>query len=292
MERFRVAESLQDLEIVMDCSFKRISVVLVVLAALLMSACEINSSNGNDGGPVPLRDMHLTLTVEATDASSANVRAILNRGIGDNLYRLDGGDALEACVPSECKSLTPRFKVGLVNTVQFYEATLEYLQDVPYVVTFFRSSARTAFGTQVSLGQQFEILAPANGAQVTDGERVFVLWSPADASIDSRVHVAAQCGLSGGPIIYGEQTIEGENARDGSVEFSINEFIDAVYLAPRELPELGGTPIVPVPSNPISSCDISIKVAQVRPGQLSSDYGGGRVEGVVSRAVEIRFVPQ
>ena len=67
-----------------------------------------SSDGGQDGAPITTRDMYVSANVEAEDDATAEISVSLYDGklFGLN-FLLTGGDALRACVGTQCSPLIP-----------------------------------------------------------------------------------------------------------------------------------------------------------------------------------------
>jgi hypothetical protein len=249
----------------------------LVSAIALLQACgdpKSSSTSGPNGGPVPTSRMTLNLTAESTDLRTAVVRANLNDGrAAGSSYRLDGGDYLRACVGGVCRSMADNDSVFTPD----YIARFDYQPDVDHVVSFNRQQARNAPDSRVSLPPPFTIVTPADRQQVTDGETVVVAWSPSGAPARATLGYQAQCSFASGPQSHSSGSLGTDTNADGQESVAIDPIVNFARTH--------GT-------SPVSRCSIYLIVRHELQGRVDPEFGGGTARGIVSREVNLDYIPR
>jgi hypothetical protein len=248
-----------------------------VPAALLMllQACSPKSSStsGPDNGPVPTSKMTIDMRVESGESGIAVVRANLNDGRpGGNSYRLDGGDFFRACVNGVCRSMADNDSL----TSRDYIARFDYQSGVDFVVAFNRQEAQNAPDSRVSLPPAFTIVTPANHQQVTDGATVLVEWSPTGAPALASLRYNADCTFLSGAHNYSSGTLSTDSNADGREAVSIDPI---VTLARSNA------------TSTITRCSIDLTVSHQRQGRIDPAFRNGTAVGIVSRVVNLDYIP-
>ena len=241
----------------------------------LLGACDPKSSStgGPDGGAVPTSQMTINLEVESRDSASSVVRATLNDGrAGGTSYRLDGGDFFRACVNTVCRTMADNDSL----TTPDYIARFNYQPGVDYVVSFNRQQDRNAPDSRVVLPPDFTIVTPANRQQVTDGEVLLVSWSPTGAPARAFLSYDAECTL-----VSGSSTATGTLSTD--VDADGREFVAINPIVSNA--RSGAT-------SAITRCSIDITVSHERQGRIDPAFDGGTAVGIVSRTVNLDYIPR
>jgi hypothetical protein len=250
---------------------------LAALAALLQ-ACgggpKSSSTSGPEQGPVPTNRMHLFLTVESSEPGTAVVRANLNDGkVFGEVYRLDGGDYMRACLGAVCRSMSDNDSVFDPD----YIARLDYQPGVDYVVSFNRREAQSAPSSRVVLPPSFTIVTPASRQQVTDGDTVLVSWMPSGAPAEVELHYEADCDfVSGSDGFSGGFLAEDANG-DGSESIRIDPIVDFAHTNT---------------TSRVTGCRIDVIVRHELDGSLDPAFDGGFATGVVSRKIRLDYIPR
>jgi hypothetical protein len=255
----------------------RSAIGLAVLLSLL-SACggspKSSSASGANGGPMPTSRLTINLTVESAEPGSAVVRVNVNDGhLIPTSYRLDGGDSLRACFLGVCRTMEDN---GSIYTPD-YIARFGYLPGVDYLVSFNRQSAQSAPLSRVALPAAFTIVTPANHQQVTDGETVVVSWMPAGEPADVRLSYQAECTFSSGPHSFSSGSLLSDSNADGSEPVSIDDIVTFVRSNSTV---------------PITRCSIDVIVRHQLQGSIDPTFDGGFALGVVSRKVNLDYIPR
>jgi hypothetical protein len=249
----------------------------VAAAVFLLAACsdpKSSSTGGPGGGPVPTNRMTLHLTVESEDLGTAVVRANLNDGrTSGTSYRLDGGDYLRACVGTLCRNMADNDSVFTPD----YIARFDYQSSVDFVVSLNRLEAASAANSRVALPPSFDIVTPANRQQVTDGETLVVSWSPTGAPASASLHYEAECTMAAGSPVTSSGSLGGDTNRDGQQPFQVDEIVDAV----RRVSPLR-----------ITRCSIDLLVRHQLEGRIDSAFDDGSALGILSRAVNVDYIPR
>ena len=249
------------------------------LAALvtLLQACsgpKSSSTSGPDGGPVPTNRMTISLTVESTDERTAVVRANLNDGrVTGASYRLDGGDFFRACVSGVCRTMADNDSVFTPD----YIARFDFQSNVDFVVSFNRQEAQNAPDSRVVLPPAFTIVTPANHQQVTDGDTVLVSWAPTGAPARVSLSYEAECSLLSGSNSFSSGTLANDANADGRESVRIDPIVDLAR------------------SNSLSRitrCSIDVIVSHERQGRIDPAFRNGTAMGIVSRAVNLDYIPR
>jgi len=250
---------------------------LVALAALLQ-ACgggpKSSSTSGPNDGVVPTSRMYIYLTVESSEPGRAEVRANLNEGrvFGDT-YRLDGGDYFRACVLGVCRNMADNDSIFDPD----YIARFDFQPGVDYVVSFNRREGQSAPDSRVVMPPEFSIVTPANRQQVTDGETVQVQWAPTGAPARVELWYEADCTHSGGTHSYSSGTLSEDSDADGRESVRIDRIMDFVRS--------GGSP-------PVTRCSIDVIVRHEIDGRVDPAFDGGIALGIVSRKVNLDYIPR
>jgi hypothetical protein len=249
---------------------------LAVLVTLLQACSDPKSSStsGPDGGPVATNKMTIDLRVETSDLQTAVVRANLNDGKAvPTSYRLDGGDFFRACVSGLCRNMADNDSL----TAPDYIARFDYQSGVEYVVAFNRQEARNAPDSRVTMPPSFTIVTPTNHQQVTDGETVVVSWSPTGAPARASLSYAADCNFVTGPDSISSGTLSDDSNADGRESVSI----DPIVTFARSNS-----------TSAITRCSIDVTVSHELQGRIDPAFHNGIARGVVSRKVNLDYVPR
>jgi hypothetical protein len=249
----------------------------VVCALLLLQACggpKSSSTSGPDGGPVPTSRITLYLTVESSDPDSAVVRANLNDGeVLGATYRLDGGDFLRACLSGVCRSMADNDSVLSPD----YIARFDFHPGIDYVVSFNRQEAQDAPDSHVRMPAAFSMVTPASDQQVTDGETVIVSWAPTGAPARVSLSYAADCKFLSGTHSYSSGMLGTDPDADGRESVRI----DPILTLARSNA-----------TSTLTGCSIDLKVSHELQGRVDSAFHNGTALGIVSRAVNLEYIPR
>jgi hypothetical protein len=248
------------------------------LAALatLLQACgdpKSSSTSGPEGGPVPTSRMSIDLRVDSGESGIAVVRANLNDGKAfGKSYRLDGGDFFRACVNGVCRIMADNDSLDSPD----YIARFDYQSGVDFVVAFNRQQDRNAPDSRVVLPPAFFIVTPADHQQVTDGETVLVSWTPTGAPARVSLSYDADCTSLSGHVFSSGPLSTDANA-DGRESVRINPIVEAARS--------GAT-------SSISRCSIDVTVSHELPGRIDPAFRNGTALGIVSRVVNLDYIPR
>lgn len=249
------------------------------LAALvtLLQACsdpKSSSTSGPDGGPVATSRMTIDLKVESSDLRTAVARVNLNdgRAFGSS-YRLDGGDFLRACANGVCRTMADNDSVSSPD----YIARFDYQPGIDFVVSFNRQGAQNAPDSRVVLPPAFTIVTPANRQQVTDGETVVVSWSPTGAPARVTLVYDAECPTTSGSTVFSSHTLGGDANADGRESISIDAIVNTARSSS---------------TSAITRCSIDVTVRHDLQGRIDPAFDGGTALGMVSRKVNLDYVPR
>jgi hypothetical protein len=261
----------------MQANINRWRMLGLTALVTLLQACgnpKSSSTSGPDDGPVPTSRMSIYLNVESTEPDIAVVRANLNDGkVLGSSYRLDGGDFLRACVNGVCRNMTDNDSV----TSPDYIARFSYLPGVDYVVAFNRQQAQAAPDSRVILPPVFTLVTPANHQQVTDGETVLVSWTPTGAPARVALVYDADCTFASGTHSYSTGTLTTDSNADGSEPVSIDPIVDIARSGA---------------ASTITRCSIDLTVRHELEGRVDPAFHKGTAVGIVSRAVNLAYVPR
>jgi len=249
----------------------------IAALSVLLQACggpKSSSTSGPDGGAVPTDRITIYLTVESSEPNTAVVRANLNDGqvLGES-FRLDGGDFLRACVSGVCRSMADNDSVFTPD----YIARFDYQPGVDYVVSFYRQEARDAADSRVKLPPAFSLVTPANRQQVTDGETVLVSWMPSGAPARVSLSYAADCKFSSGAHSFSSGTLSTDSDADGRESVRIDPIVS---LARSNVPSA------------ITGCSIDVTVSHELQGRVDPAFDDGIAVGIVSRVVNLEYIPR
>jgi hypothetical protein len=250
---------------------------LGLAAFTLLQACgdpKSSSTGGADGGPVPTNRITIDLKVESSEPGVAVVRANLNDGRAlATSYRLDGGDFLRACVIGVCRSMADNDSIYTPD----YIARFTFQPGVDYIVSFNRQEAQNAPDSRVMLPPAFTIVTPANHQQVTDGETVAVSWSPTGAPAGVSLSYSADCTLLAGSHSYSSGPLSTDWNADGRESVSIDPIVAFVRSSS---------------TSTITRCSIDVIVSHQLQGRIDPAFGRGRAVGIVSRVVNLDYIPR
>ena len=262
----------------MQTNFSRHRLLGLAALATLLHACgggpKSSSTSGPDGGAVPTNRINIYLTVESTDLRTAVVRANLNDGhaLGAS-YRLDGGDFLRACVSGVCRSMADNDSVFTPD----YIARFDYQSGVDYVVSFNRQESQNAPNSRVTLPPAFTIVTPANGQQVTDGDTVLVTWTPSGAPARVSLSYDAECKYAAGSPSFLGGTLSTDSNGDGSESVRIDPIVDFARFNA---------------TSAVTRCSIDVIVRHELPGRIDPAFDDGTATGIVSRKVNLDYIPR
>jgi hypothetical protein len=246
---------------------------------MLLQACgdpKSSSTSGPDGGPVPTSRMTIDLRVisSADNPGTAVVRANLNDGkVLGKSYRLDGGDYFRACISGLCRNMADNDSLDSPD----YIARFDYQAGVDYVIAFNRLEGGNAPDSRVVLPPAFTIVTPANQQQVTDGDTVIVSWTPTGAPARASLTYNADCTFVGGTHSYSGGALSDDANADGREPVSINPIV--------ELARSGTT-------STLTRCSIDVIVSHEQQGRIDPAYRTGTARGIVSRKVNLVYIPR
>jgi hypothetical protein len=251
------------------------------LAALVMllQGCgdpKSSSTSGPEGGPVPTSRMTIDLKVESGEDNpgTAVVRANLNDGKAfGKSYRLDGGDYFRACTNGVCRNMADNDSLDSPD----YIARFTYQPGVDFVVSFNRLEGGNAPDSRVVLPPSFTFVTPANHQQVTDGETVLVSWSPTGALARAWLDYDADCTFPGGTHSYSSGNLSTDTNADGRESVSIDPLVTFAQSGPVSR---------------ISRCSIDVNVHHELQGRIDPAFRTGTALGIVSRKVNLDYVPR
>jgi hypothetical protein len=247
---------------------------LVAITVLLQAGCgspKSSSTSGANGGPMPTSRMTMNLTVESTEPGKAVVRANINDGkFVPTSYRLDGGDYLRACMNGVCRSMADNDSVYTPD----YIARFDYLPGVDYVVSFNRLEAQTAPDSRAAMPPAFTLVTPANHQQVTNGDSVVVSWSPTGAPARVSLDYSAQCTFQSGTKGFAAGTLSDDTNADGQETVAIDPMVTFTNA-----------------TSAVTRCSIDITVRHELQGRVDPAFHNGLARGIVSRKVNLDYVP-
>jgi hypothetical protein len=252
------------------------ALTLAALVLLLQACSDPKSSSTGEpgGGPVPTSRMTINLTVESSDLRTAVVRANLSDGHALGVsYRLDGGDFLRACVNGVCRSMADNDSVFTPD----YIARFDYLSGVDHVVSFNRQQAPSAPDSRVALPSAFTIVTPADRQPVTDGETVPVTWTPTGAPARVALSHETECTHVSGPNSFSSGRLSEDPDADGRESVDIDAIVSFVRSS-----------FV----SPITRCSIDLIVRHELRGRIDPAFDGGTAVGIVSREVNVDYIPR
>ena len=251
--------------------------LLAALAAATIAGCDSSDSSDESSADLRTSEMVIDGFVFATDDVTATVFAYLYYPAGQKTVSLGGGDAFTACVGSVCKPMaypaTPRGP-----SVMRYEATLPYVAETAYTISFSRGDEVSAPNTAVTLPVSFTILTPAAGLTVTDGQAIDILWSPSGVERDTSVEGRAHCDHPNGEKTDRSAWLHFRSQDTGAITFNMNDIMSK-------------TP-VPLPGNPlVVGCRIELEVSTARRGIPDSAFQGGSITSGIVRSVALQYTP-
>jgi hypothetical protein len=249
----------------------------LAIAVTLLQACgdpKSSSTSGPQGGPVPTSRITMDLRVESAEPGKAVVRANLNDGkIASTSYRLDGGDFLRACISGLCRSMADNDSIYTPD----YIARFDYQPGIDYVVSFNRQEAQNAPDTRVALPQPFTIVTPANHQQFTDGDDVIVSWSPTGAPARAALRYDAECTFLSGTKGFSTGTLSEDTNADGRESVSIDPIVTFARTNA---------------TSSITRCSIDVTVSHQLLGRVDPAFAHGTAVGIVSRKVNLDYIPR
>jgi hypothetical protein len=199
------------------------------------------------------------------------VRANLNDGkLVPTSYRLDGGDYLRACIGGVCRSMADNDSVYNPD----YIARFDYQPGVDYVVSFNRLEAQTAPDSRVALPPAFTIVAPVNHQQVTNGDKVVVEWSPTGAPARVALDYSADCTFLSGAKGSSVGNLTEDTNADGRETVAIDPIVTFTNA-----------------TSTVTRCNIDIIVRHELQGRVDPAFDHGIARGIVSRKVNLDYVP-
>lgn len=235
-------------------------------------------------------ELHISSLLWATDDVTVLAlidfwsKAVLDT-VGDGTVVLGEGDTLTACVGSVCQPMVRRQTNANYKP---YEATLPYVAETAYTISFSRRDDVSAPNTTITMPVPFTILTPPAGLAVTDGQVITVLWSPSGVERDTSASVRAHCDH-----VSGEQTSRGLSLfwnlpdRTGSATVNMDQLMsrrafltDDVNLPARE-------PVDPR----VVGCRIEIEVSMRRQGIPDSAFQVGYASSAIVRTVSLQYSP-
>lgn len=244
----------------------------------LLSACggapKSSSTSGADGGPMPTSRMTLNLIVESSEPNAVVVRANINDGkFLPTSYQLDGGDSLLACFVGVCRAMENNDSIFKPD----YIARFGYQPGVEYLVSFSRLYAQNAPFSLVTLPPAFTIVTPANQQQVTDGDTVVVSWMPTGAPANVALTYSADCAFPSGPHSFSSGTLSDDSNADGQESVSIDPIVNFVRSSSTAT---------------ITRCSIDVTVRHRLTGSVDPAFDKGYAWGIVSRKVNLDYIPR
>jgi hypothetical protein len=273
--------------------------LLAALAAVSIAGCHSSDSSDDSSveppptsvAPSPstvglkTSEIQFSSLLWATD--DVTVLAMIDfwsRTVSDTVV-LGEGDALTACVGSVCQPMVRRQTNA---TYKPYEATLPYVAETAYTISFSRRDDVSAPNTTTTMPVPFTILTPPAGLAVTDGQAITVLWSPSGVERDTSASVRAHCDH-----VSGEQTSRGLSLfshlldRTGSAIFNMDQLMsrraflaDDVNLPLRE-------PVDPR----VVGCRIEIEISMRRQGIPDSAFSKGYASSAIVRTLSLQYSP-
>ena len=250
--------------------FRMLGIAAVVT---LLQACGAKSSSkgGPTGGPIPTSTMNLSLEVESNEPGIAVVRANLHDNqVGGESFRLDGGDFFRACLNGVCHNMASNDSILTPD----YIARFDYQQGVDYVVSFNRKKGGNAPNSRVALPPPFTVVTPANGQQVTNGDTVVFEWSPTGAPALVALNYTADCTMASGPHAFSFGTLSTDDNADGRESVSISPMVTFANSVPA-----------------VIRCSIDVTVSHELRGQVDQAFDGGLARGIVSRKINLDYIP-
>jgi len=249
----------------------------LAFVATLLQACgdpKSSSTSGPEGGPVPTGRMTIDLRVESSESGIAVVRANLNDGgAAADSYRLDGGDFFRACISGVCRNMADNDSLDSPD----YIARFDYQPGVEYVVAFNRQEAQDAPDSRVILPPGFTIVTPANRQQVTDGDSVLVTWTPTGAPARASLSYETDCTFLTGGHGFSSGTLSPDANADGRESVRINPIVEDARSGQ---------------ASSITRCSIDVIVSHELQGRIDPAFRNGTAVGIVSRKVNLDYIPR
>jgi hypothetical protein len=122
------------------------------------------------------------------------------------------------------------------------------------------------------------MLTPANHQQVTDGENVMVSWTPTGApAAHVELDYRADCTFLSGVHAYSGGDLSDDTNNDGQEPVSIDRIVGFARSGV---------------ASPVTRCSIDITVTHELQGQLDPAFHHGFARGIVSRTVNLDYVPR
>jgi hypothetical protein len=247
-----------------------------IALALLLAGCggpKSSSTSGPSGGPMPTDRITMNLRVESAEPGKAVVRANLNDGkLFSTSYRLDGGDYLRACMSGLCRSMADNDSIYTPD----YIARFDYQPGVDYVVSFNRVQGSAAPDSRVALPPSFTIVTPASRQQVTNGDTVIVSWAPTGAPARVYLDYQAECTFLSGAKALSTGTLAEDSNADGQESVSIDPIVTFAQSGV---------------ASTLTRCSIDVHVNHELQGRVDPAFHKGIALGIVSRTVNLDYVP-
>ena len=266
--------------------------LLAALAAVIIAGCHSSDDSSPSTLGLKTSELQISSSLLATDdvtvfaLASFWSQAVYDRD-GDGTVALGEGDTLTACVGNVCQPMVRRQTDA---TYKPYEASLPYVAETIYTISFSRRDDVSAPNTTTTMPVPFTILTPPTGLAVADGQTIAVLWSPSGIERDTSGNVTAYCDHASG-----EQTRRGlilffHSPDPGSATVNMDQLMsrrasltDNVNLPARE-------PVDPR----VVGCRIEIEVSMVRQGIPDSAFSQGFASSASSglvRTVSLQYTP-
>jgi hypothetical protein len=145
------------------------------------------------------------------------------------------------------------------------------------VVSFNRQQGGTAPDSRVTLPPAFTIVTPANRQQVTDGETVLVTWSPTGAPVPVALSYEAECTFLSGQQNFSVGTLSTDSNADGREAVLLDPIVDVARSNS---------------TSRITRCSIDVIVQHELRGRIDPAFDDGIARGIVSRKVNLDYIPR
>lgn len=245
---------------------------LALLLILVLAGCSKGSSNGGpDGGPIPTRDLYLSVGVDASNTSSVQITARLFEGNDfSNEILLTGGDSLMACGSSGCAPIA-RDIYDLT-----YMASLPYESDTDYVISFLRPHAVDAPETIIRVPPPFQLLEPQTTPVVSYGDSIDIAWTLPPPGAQPVILASNFCFDSANPPFPPKPLYNVESYPDPDLDGLATYLIDDLLHFPMP---------------PFDTCFTSVQVWHTYYGRPDPNLFGASAIGEFKQSFQVDFEP-
>jgi hypothetical protein len=120
-------------------------------------------------------------------------------------------------------------------------------------------------------------MTPANHQQVTDGDTLLVSWMPSGAPAEVSLSYKADCSYASGPHTFAAGSLTSDSNADGQESVSIDPIVTFIRSNSTAI---------------ITRCSIDVVVRHQIQGSVDPAFHRGTAMGIVSREVNLDYVPR